>query len=83
MAEISHSASGPICSLPFVASMNEIIHSAPWRPWQKSAIVPAVPLQKDWNSSPFQIGTPVYCMIFSILYFVSMRLTIFKLLADV
>ena len=26
--------------------MNVIIHSAPWRPWQKSAIVPAAPLAK-------------------------------------
>ena len=59
MAEVSHSASGPprkriaahssvllVCSPPSVASMNVIIHSAPWRPWQKSAIVPAAPLAK-------------------------------------
>lgn len=35
-----------VCSPPSVASMNVIIHSAPWRPWQKSAIVPAAPLAK-------------------------------------
>jgi hypothetical protein len=40
--------------------MDEVIHSAPWRPWQKSAIVPAALLQMDWNTTPSQIGTPIY-----------------------
>jgi hypothetical protein len=47
-----------------VASMDEVIHSAPWRPWQNSAIVPAALLQRDWNTSPSKIGfiirTPIY-----------------------
>ena len=39
----AHPAVLLVCSPSSVASMNEIIHSAPWRPWQKSAIVPAAP----------------------------------------
>jgi hypothetical protein len=39
--------------------MDEVIHSAPWRPLQKSAKVPAALLQRAWNTFPFQIGTPI------------------------
>jgi hypothetical protein len=55
MAEISNRASGPLS-----VALNEIIHSASWQPWQKSAIVPAALLQSDWNTSSSQIGTPIY-----------------------
>jgi hypothetical protein len=40
--------------------MDEVIYSAPWRPWQKSAILLAALLQRDWNTSPSQIGMPIY-----------------------
>jgi hypothetical protein len=52
-----------------LASMDKKIHSAPWRPWQKSAILgdsasspPALDLQRDWNTSqrPF---SQTYCFI--------------------
>ena len=55
--EVIYSATGP---LSYVVSMDEVIYSAPWRPWQKSAIVPAALLQRDWNTSPSQIGTRIY-----------------------
>ena len=38
MDEVIYSASGPPS---YMVSMDEVIYSAPWRPWQKSAIVPA------------------------------------------
>jgi hypothetical protein len=47
-----------------LASMDEVIYSAPWRPWQKSAIVPAALLQRNGNTSPSQIGTPIYFSAF-------------------
>jgi hypothetical protein len=43
-----------------LATMDEVIHSAPWSPGMKSSLVPVALLQKDWNTSPSQIGTPVY-----------------------
>jgi hypothetical protein len=39
--------------------MDEVIHIAPWRPGMKSSLVIVALLQKDWNISPSQIGTPV------------------------
>jgi len=35
---------------PSVASMDEVIHSAPWRPWMKSSIVPAA-LPPIWSTA--------------------------------
>jgi hypothetical protein len=35
-----------IGALIYFASMSEIIHSAPWQPWQKSATMPAALLQR-------------------------------------
>jgi hypothetical protein len=46
-------------SVPILATMDEVIYSAPSRPWMKSSIVRAALLKRDWNSYPFQIGTPV------------------------
>jgi hypothetical protein len=61
MDEVIYCASGP---LSYVVSMDEVVYSAPWRdvwrPWQKSAIVWAVLLQRDWNTSPSQIRTPIH-----------------------
>ena len=39
--------------------MDEVIHSAPWRPGMKSSLVPAALFQRSWNTSPSQTGTPV------------------------
>ena len=36
------------CFSPSVVSMDEVIHSAPWRPWMKSSIVP-VALPSVWR----------------------------------
>jgi hypothetical protein len=35
--------------------MVDVIHSAPWLPWLKSAILPAALLQRNRNTSPSQI----------------------------
>ena len=42
------------CFPPSMASMDEVIHSAPWRPWMKSSIVPAAlpPVWRPWMKSP-------------------------------
>jgi hypothetical protein len=61
MDEVIYSAS---CPLSYVASMDEVIYRAPWRPWQKSARVPAALLQRDWSTSPSQIGTPIFFAAF-------------------
>ena len=41
------------CSPSSVASIDEVIHSAPWRPWMKSSIVPAAlpPVWRPWMKS--------------------------------
>ena len=44
---------------PSVASMDEVIHSASWRPGMKSSLVPVALFQRSWNTSPSQTGTPV------------------------
>ena len=46
----------PDCFPPSVASMDEVIHSAPWRPGVKSSLVPAALFQWSWNTSPSQTG---------------------------
>jgi hypothetical protein len=50
--------------------MDEVIHSAsaPWRPGMKSSLVPVALLQKDWNTSPSQRGTPVYSAALLLIY---------------
>jgi hypothetical protein len=55
------SASVPVTRDSYVASimMYEVVCSAPLRPWQKSALAQAALLERDWNASPFQIGTPI------------------------
>ena len=42
-----------LCFPSSVASMDEVIHSAPWRPWMKSSIVPVAlpPLWCPWMKS--------------------------------
>ena len=54
--------------VPILATMDEVIHSAPWRPGMKSSLVPVALLQKDWNTSPCQIGTPVYSAALLLIY---------------
>jgi hypothetical protein len=49
--------------------MDEVIHSSPWRPGMKSSILgPVALLQKDSNTSPSQIGTPVYSAALLLIY---------------
>jgi hypothetical protein len=55
MGEVIHSAGSQKLSLSlFLATMDEVIHSAPWRPGMKSSLVPVALLQKDWNTSTSQ-----------------------------
>jgi len=52
--------------------MDEVIHSAPWRPGMKSSLVPAALFQRSWNTSPSQTGfshrnTCLFCPFLSVL----------------
>jgi hypothetical protein len=51
-----------------MATMDEVIHSVPWRPGMKSSLVPVALLQKNQNTSPSQIGTPVYSAALLLMY---------------
>ena len=82
--EVVSGARGPICSLssvrPSMRSLmvpscvhDEVVNGARGPICSLSSLTSVK--FKDWNSSPFQMGTPVYCMIFSAPSVVSIVLT--------
>jgi hypothetical protein len=61
MDEVIYGASGPLSN---VASMDEVIYSAPWALASMAEISHSSsgPPAKGWNTSPSQIGTPIYLL---------------------